>query len=161
MLVLGGPLSAPLLVQSDLPPLSLSQLNRPGSWQLVGSIATKSDGTLKSQPGSTVLFGSRDPLTLTTPTDDFQMRFEMLMTTGTDASLSLPTGQKLSFKQDRDKSRLLKASGLWQTVELWYRTGRDNSPAMLEKLTLNDVTVREGQLQLLIEKKVATFVITT
>ncbi|GAB3641846.1 PA14 domain-containing protein [Spirosoma arcticum] len=151
ILALSGLLSAPLFAQSDLPALSLSQLNRPASWQLAGAIATKPDGSLKIVPtdrvtGSGVLVGGRDPLTLTTPTDDFRMRFDLLMTTGTDASVSLPTGQTLSFRQDRDLARLLKAPGLWQTLELWYRTGRGNSPAMLEKLTLNGVMVREGQL---------------
>lgn len=139
-------LSAPLFAQSDLPMLSLSQVNRPVSWQLAGGLSVKSDGTLKTEPGNTLLVGSRDPLTLASPTDDFQMRFEMLTTTGADASLVLPTGQTLSFSQTRDLSRLMKAAGLWQTVELWYKTGKANRDATLEKLVLNGVTVREGQV---------------
>ena len=145
-LSLGWLLAAPLFAQSDLPVLSLPQVNRPASWQLVGSIAPKSDGTVKTQPGNSILIGSRDPLTLATPTDDFQMRFEMLTTAATNAAVSLPTGQTLSFGSMRDLTRLLKAPGLWQTVELWYKAGKTNSPAMLEKLILNGVTVREGQV---------------
>ena len=145
-LCLGWLLSAPLVAQSDLPALSLSQINRPAGWQLVGSIAPGPNETLKTQPGNTLLVGSRDPLPLATPTDDFRMRFEMLTTAGTDASLMLPTGQSLSFGNTPDLSRLLKAPGLWQTVELWYKTGKANSPATLEKLILNGVTVREGQI---------------
>lgn len=145
-LSLGWLLSAPLFAQSNLPVLPLSQVNRPAGWQLVGAVAQKPDGTLKTEPGTTILVGSRDALTLATPTDDFQMRFEMLMTTDTDASLTLPAGQTLSFSRMRDLSRLLKAPGLWQTVELSYRTGKNNNPAMLEKLILNGVVVREGQM---------------
>lgn len=145
-LSLGWLLSAPLLAQSDLPVLPLSQVNRPAGWQLVGAVSDGPNGTLKTSPGSTVLVGSRDPLTLATPTDDFQMRFQLLTTAGADASLSLPTGQTLAFSQTRDLSRLLKAPGLWQTVELWYKTGKANRPAVLEKLVLNGVTVREGQV---------------
>ena len=147
----GWLLTIPLFAQSNLPVLPLAQLNRPATWQLAGTVTTKPDGTLKTvttdrtTPGTSVLVGSRDPLPLATPTDDFQMRFEMMTTTGTDASLVLPTGQTLSFSQTRDLARLLKTPGLWQTVELWYKTGKDNRPATLEKLVLNGVTVREGQ----------------
>lgn len=146
ILFLGWLLAVPLFAQSDLPVLPLSPVNRPAGWQLVGAVSDGPNGTLKTSPGSTVLVGSRDPLTLATPTDDFRMRFEMLTTAGTDASLSLPTGQTLSFNQNRDLSRLLKAPGLWQTVELWYKTGKANNPSVLEKLILNGVTVREGQV---------------
>lgn len=139
-------LTSPLFAQSELPVLPLSQLNRPATWQLVGAVAPRPDGTLKTVPGTTVLVGSRDPLTLAVPTDDFRMRFEMLTTPGADVSLTLPTGQTLSFGQTRDLARLLKAPGLWQTVELWYKTGKANRSATLEKLVLNGVTVREGQV---------------
>lgn len=146
-LFIGWLASAPLFAQSDLPVLPLSQVNRPAGWQLVGAVASNPDGTLKAdrQPGSAILVGSRDPLPLATPTDDFQMRFEMLTTPGADASLLLPTGQSLGFGSTRDFSRLLKTPGLWQTVELWYKIGKGSKPAMLEKLMLNGVTVREGQ----------------
>lgn len=151
MLMLSWVLSAPLFAQSDLPVLPLSQLNRPATWQLVGTVAPKSDGTLKTATmdrtsGTAVLVGSRDPLTLATPTDDFRMRFEMMTTPGADASLTLPTGQTLSFSQTREFSRLMKTPGLWQMVELWYKTGKADQPATLEKLVLNGVTVREGQV---------------
>ena len=145
-LFLGGLLSAPLIAQSDLPVLPLSQVNRPAGWQLAGSVSSNPDGTLKTASGNTILVGTRDPLPLANPTDDFQMRFELLTTPNTNTSLVLPTGQALSFSQMRDLSRLSKAPGLWQTVEMWYKVGKTNSPAILEKLTLNGVTVREGQL---------------
>lgn len=146
-LFLSSLLSAPLHAQSSLPALPLSQINRPAGWQLVGAVASNPDGTLKADrtPGNTILVGSRDALPLATPTDDFRLRFEVLTTPGADASLLLPTGQSLSFDRTRDLARLLKAPGLWQTVELWGSVGKATKPAMLEKLIINGVTVREGQ----------------
>ena len=138
--------SARLFAQSDLPALSLAQVNRPAGWQLAGAVASNPDGTLKTTPGNTVLVGSRDPLPLATPTDDFQMRFEMLTTPNADASLMLPTGESLSFSNTGQFARSLKAPGLWQTVELWYKAAKASKPAMLEKLILNGITVREGQV---------------
>ncbi|MDB5242085.1 MAG: hypothetical protein JWP57_2710 [Spirosoma sp.] len=145
-LFLGGLLSAPLFAQSDLPVLPLTQVNRPAGWQLAGALSSNPDGTLKTTTGNNILVGTRDPLTLANPTDDFQMRFEMLTTPNTTISLMLPTGQALSFGQTHDIARLLKAPGLWQTVEFLYKVGKTNSPATLEKLVINGVTVREGQL---------------
>lgn len=143
---LSGLLSTPLIAQSDLPALSVAQLNRPTGWQLVGSVTTNADGSLKTSPGSSILVGTKgEPLALATPTDDFRMRFELMNTAGSPVSLLLPTGQTLAFDQIRDLSRLMKAPGLWQTVDVWCKAGKGNSPAILEKLVLNGVTVREGQ----------------
>ena len=139
-------LSATLHAQSDLPPVSLSQLTRPNGWQLAGSVATGPDGTaLKTQPGSTVLVGGRAPLTLATPTADFRLRFEVLMTANADVVLTLPDGQPISLDHSRDLARLQKTPGLWQTIELWYEMSGPNGHSVLEKLALNGVTVREGQ----------------
>lgn len=144
--VLIGLLSIATYAQSDLPALQLSQLPRPNGWQLVGSVSAGPDGgALKTQPGSTVLVGSREPLTLATPTDDFRLRFEVLMTPGADVSLTLPGTQPIVLDRSRELARLLKAPGLWQTVEVWYRATGPKGQPVLEKLVLNDVTVREGQ----------------
>ena len=145
ILILGGRLSAPLFAQTDLPALPVAQLNKPAGWQLAGSILPGSGNTLKTKSGNDLLVGSGSPLTLATPNADFQMRFEMLATPNAEVSLQLPTGQPILFGRDQDVVRLLKASGLWQTVELSYKTGQNNQPAALEKLVLNGVTVREGE----------------
>jgi len=145
-LALSGVLSAPLFAQTDLPALPVSQLNRPAGWQLAGAILPGSGNTLKTKPGDALLVGSGSPLLLATPTDDFSMRFEMLATPDANISLQLPTGQRISFQNESDLAKLLKAPGLWQTVELNYKTGNGNGPAMLEKLALNGVTVREGEV---------------
>lgn len=146
VLLLGELLSATTYAQSDLPALPLSQLSRPNGWQLVGSVAAGPDGAaLKTQPGNSVLVGSREPLTLVTPTDDFQLRFEALMTANADVSLTLPGTQPISLDRSRELARLLKAPGLWQTVEVWYRATGSKGQPVLEKLVLNGVTVREGQ----------------
>ena len=145
-LFVGWLVSAPLFAQSDLPALPLSQLNRPAGWQLSGAVASNPDGTLKTTPGNAVLIGSRDPLPLATPTDDFQMRFDVLMAPNAGGTLSLPGDQPISLDHSRDLPRLLKAPGLWQTVEVWYKAAKAAKPAVLEKLILNGVTVREGQV---------------
>lgn len=145
-LSIAGLLSAPLFAQTELPALPLAQINRPAGWQLAGSVTSGADGTLKTGPGSSVLVGSRDPLPLAPPTDDFRMRFELATSPSADVSLLLPNGQSLPLQGTPDLARLLKAPGLWQTVELWYRAGKANGGAMLEKLVINGVTVREGQL---------------
>ena len=141
----GWLLSASLYAQSDLPPISLSQLTRPAGWQLAGSVSPTADGSnLRAQPGSNVLTGGSSPLTLLTPTDDFQLRFDVLLSPNADLTLTLPTGQAMSFAGSADLVRLLKAPGLWQTVNVWYKTGGTKGPAILEKLALNGVTVRES-----------------
>lgn len=150
-LTLSSLLSAPLFAQNDLPALPVSQLNKPAGWQLVGSILPGSGNTFKTKEGNTLLVGSGSPLALATPTDDFQLRFDMLATPDADVSLQLPTGQRLSFRKESDLAKLLKAPGLWQTVEINYKTGNVNgqsgpASAMLDKLVLNGVTVREGEL---------------
>ncbi len=140
-------LSATVYAQSDLPTLPLSQINRPNGWQFVGSVATGPDGSsVKTKPGNAVLVGTNQPLTLVTPTDDFRLRFDLLMTPNADVSIGLPVGQPIQIDRSPALSRLLKAPGLWQTVELWYKTGGAKGPATLEKLVLNGVTVREGEL---------------
>lgn len=139
-------LPAAACAQGDLPSVPVTQLTRPVGWQVVGSVAAGPDGTsLKTQPGSTVLVGSREPLTLATPTDDFRLRFDWLTTAGANVTLSLPGNPPIAFAQSRELARLLKAPGLWQTVEVWYKPGNAPKPPVLEKLVLNGVTVREGQ----------------
>ncbi|GAB3941987.1 hypothetical protein GCM10028805_06020 [Spirosoma harenae] len=132
--------------QGDLPPISLAQLPHPNSWQSAGAVSVNADGaSIKPQPGNTILIGSSDPLTLLTPTDDFRLRFDVLLSSGADAVITLPTGQAISFASSRESSRLLKAPGLWQTVDLWYKTKGPGGMSVLEKLALNGVTVRESQ----------------
>ena len=146
LFVVGGLISVPLFAQSDLPPVSLSQLTRPNGWQLVGSVATGSDGTaLKTQPGNTLLTGGREPLTLATPTADFRLHFEVLMTANADAFLSLPNGETISLDHSRDLARFQKAPGLWQTIDLWYKTDGVGGKPVLEKLMFNGITIKEGQ----------------
>lgn len=140
-------LPASLYAQSDLPSVSLAQLTRPTGWQLVGSVSTGLDNpSLKTQPGSTVLVGTSTPLALITSTDDFRLRFDLLTTPGSDVVLTLPSGQAINLARSQDVQRLLKAPGLWQTVEVWYKAGTVKRPAVLEKLILNGVTVREGHV---------------
>ena len=145
LLCVGGLFSASLLAQSDLPPVPLSQLSRPNGWQLVGSVSPTADGTnMRPQPGNNVLTGSGEPLTLITPTDDFRLHFEMMTSPNADVVLTLPTGQPVSLADSREMTRLMKAPGLWQTVDIWYKTGDKKGPAVLEKLALNSTTVRES-----------------
>ncbi|WP_332368925.1 hypothetical protein [Spirosoma telluris] len=146
-LSLGWLLSVPLYAQSDLPPLPLSQLTKPAGWQLVGSVSPNADGTsMQPKPGSNVLVGGSEPLTLLTPTADFRLRFDLLMTLNADVVVNLPSGQPISLAHSQEISRLLKAPGLWQTVDLWYKIGSSKESAVLEKLAINGVTVREGQM---------------
>ena len=146
LLLLSCLLSVSLCAQSDLPPMSLAQLTRPSGWQLVGSISTKADGSsIQSKSGDKVLVGGGEPLTLLTPTADFRVRFDALMTANADVVLTLPTGQPVSLSNSQEINRLLKAPGLWQTVDLWYKISTAKEPALLEKLAINGVTVREGQ----------------
>ncbi|UFH54771.1 hypothetical protein [Spirosoma sp. KNUC1025] len=145
-LLLSWLLPVSLYAQSDLPPVPLSQLTRASGWQLAGSVSTNADGSsVQSKSGDNVLVGTSEPLTLLTPTADFRTRFEVLMTSNADVVLTLPTGQPISLARSQEIARLLKAPGLWQTIELWYKTSRGNEPAILEKLAVNGITVREGQ----------------
>ena len=144
--ILGLAVSLTAHAQTDLPAVSLSQLVRPAGWQLVGSVSPTADGaSMRTQPGSNVLTGSSAPLTLLTPTDDFRLRFEMMASPNADVVVTLPTGQLLRLANSQEIARLMKAPGLWQTVDMWYKTGGTKGPSVLEKLALNGVTVRETQ----------------
>ncbi|WP_420148765.1 hypothetical protein [Spirosoma sp.] len=139
-------LSISVYAQSDLPPMSLAQLARPSGWQLAGSVSTNADGSsIQTKSGDKILVGSNEPLPLLTPTADFRVRFDAMMTSNADVVLTLPTGQSINLAQAQEISRLLKAPGLWQTIDLWYKTGSGKEPALLEKLAINGITVREGQ----------------
>ena len=111
VLSLGWLLSVPLYAQSDLPPLALSQLTKPAGWQLVGSVSPNADGTsMQPKPGNTVLVGASEPLTLLTPTADFRLRFDVLMTPNADVVLNLPSGQSISLAHSQEIARLLNQS---------------------------------------------------
>ncbi|MBD2699729.1 hypothetical protein IC229_03710 [Spirosoma sp. BT702] len=140
-------LTTTLYAQSDLPAVPLTQLTRPTGWELAGSISPTADAkSLRPKAGNTILVGTNEPLTLAKPTDDFRMRFDLMMTSNAGVMLSLPGGQPISLDHSLDLPRLLKAPGLWQTVEMWYKTGGPKGAPMLEKLILNGITVREAQI---------------
>ncbi|GAB4014909.1 hypothetical protein GCM10028773_03050 [Spirosoma koreense] len=132
--------------QGDLPRLTLAQLTRPSGWRLAGSVTPNADASsLQTKSGDNLLVGSSEPLALFTPTADFRTRFDVLTTANADLVLTLPTGQQIRLTQSSDINRLLKAPGLWQTIDVWYKTGSSSQSAILEKLAINGITVREGQ----------------
>ena len=143
---LGVLLSASLYAQGDLPALAPSQLTLPKGWQLAGSVSPGADGSsMRTQSGNTVLTGSGAPLALLTPTDDFRLRFNLMTTPNADVVLTMPTGQTINLGKTPEMTRLMKAPGLWQTVDVWYKTAGSTGRSVLEKLALNGVTVREMQ----------------
>ena len=144
--VLGVLLSASVQAQGDLPAVDPSKLTLPKGWQLAGSVSPTPDGSsMRPKSGNSVLTGSGAPLTLLTPTDDFRLRFNLMTTANADVVLTLPTGQTINLGNTPEVSRLMKAPGLWQTVEVWYGTEGSTGRSVLEKLVLNGVTVREMQ----------------
>ncbi len=146
LLTLGVVLSASLYAQSDLPTVTPSELTLPRGWQLAGSVSPTADGTsMRSKAGNSVLTGSGTPLTLLTPTDDFRLRFNLMTTPNADVVLTLPTGQAINLGKTPEMMRFMKAPGLWQTVDVWYKTAGPAGRSVLEKLALNGVTVRETQ----------------
>ena len=146
LLMLGVLLSASLYAQGDLPTIAPSQLPLPKGWQLAGSVSPTADGSsMRTQSGNTVLTGSGAPLALLTPTDDFRLRFNLMTTPNADVVMTLPTGQTINLGKTPEMTRLMKAPGLWQTVEVWYGTTGSTGRSVLEKLALNGVTVREMQ----------------
>ncbi len=146
VLVLGGLLSAPLYAQGDLPAIAPSQLTLPKGWQLAGSVSPAADGaSMRPQSGNTVLTGSGAPLTLLTPTDDFRLRFNLMTTSNADVVVTLPTGQAINLGKTPEMTRIMKAPGLWQTVDIWYKKAGSTGRSVLEKLALNGVTIREMQ----------------
>ncbi len=146
LLMLGVLLSASLYAQGDLPTIAPSQLPLPKGWQLAGSVSPTADGSsMRTQSGNTVLTGSGAPLALLTPTDDFRLRFNLMTTPNADVVMTLPTGQTINLGKTPEMTRLMKAPGLWQTVDVWYGTTGSTGRSVLEKLALNGVTVREMQ----------------
>ncbi|WP_026309042.1 hypothetical protein [Spirosoma spitsbergense] len=146
VLMLGVLLSASLYAQSDLPAIAPSQLTLPKGWQLAGSVSPAADGSsMRPQSGNTVLTGSGTPLTLLTPTDDFRLHFNLMTTPNADVVVTLPTGQAINLGKTPEMMRIMKAPGLWQTVDVWYKTAGPTGRSVLEKLVLNGVTVREMQ----------------
>ncbi|GAA4452336.1 hypothetical protein GCM10023189_15590 [Nibrella saemangeumensis] len=114
----------------------------PGNWQRAGSLTVgPTQPTLKTQSGNTLLVGTPgQPLMLVSPAGDFAMQMEVLMTAGAGGQLTLPDGYTVGLNDPKTS----KAPGLWQTVEIRYRAPVGNRSAILEKLTLNGVTLQEG-----------------
>ncbi|GAB4000965.1 hypothetical protein GCM10028807_55680 [Spirosoma daeguense] len=140
-------LSLNLYAQSDLPAVPLTQLTRPTGWELAGSISPTADATsLRPKSGNSLLVGSTEPLTLATPTDDFRMHVDVLMTANADVTLTLPTGQAIRLAGSQESARLLKAPGLWQSVDIWYKVNAGKGSSVLEKFAINGITVRESQI---------------
>ena len=138
-------IGTPLLAQSDLPVVDLATLITANAQQ-TGGIAGIDGSGIRAKPGTGVLiYSGGAPLTMTTQAGDFAMRFDVLLTNGTDAVLTLPSGDNIDLNHSRDIAPLLKSPGLWQTIYLAYRAGTTKAAPMLEKLTVNGVTVREGQ----------------
>ncbi|GAB3688087.1 hypothetical protein GCM10027592_02510 [Spirosoma flavus] len=139
-------LSFTLYAQSDLPAVSLAQLSRPTGWELAGSLSPTADATsLRPKTGNTMLVGSGEPITLAKPTDDFRLHVDVLMAAKTDVVLTLPTGQAIRLGGTPESARVLKAPGLWQSVDVWYKVSKTRGVSILEKLALNGITLRESQ----------------
>ena len=129
-----------------LAPVKLSSDKLPAGWRWVGSVsATPDDRTLTARAGTTGLLGGSEPLTLLQTTDDFRLRLELLLPTGAGVQLTLPNGRNLTIDATSDVRAALKAPGLWQTLDLWYRAATKGQPASVEKMVLNGVTVAEDQ----------------
>ncbi|WP_266363815.1 PA14 domain-containing protein [Tellurirhabdus rosea] len=127
-------------------PVKISATALPKSWRWIGAISAAPDASsFTTKPGTAYLLGGREPLNVLQVNDDFRMRFDVMMTQGGDVELSLPNGSTLSLLHSPDLNRILKAPGLWQTVDLRYRAATGAQPALLEKLVINGVTVREDQ----------------
>ncbi len=138
--------TTPLLAQNDLPSIDLATLATANAQQ-AGGIAGIDGSGIKAKPGTGVLiYSGGTPLTMTTQPGDFAMRFDMLMANGTDAILTLPSGDRVDLNQSRDIAPLLKSPGLWQTIYLAYRAGTAKAAPMLDKLIVNDILVKEGQI---------------
>lgn len=139
-------ISASLFAQTTanaLPRLNTDGLTLPGNWQRAGSVmASPTQATLKTASGNGLLVGNAgQPLTLAANLSDFAFQTEVLMTPGTSAQLTLPTGQTVPLTD----ARLNRAPGLWQTVSLRYRAAIPTRPATIDRLVINGITVREGQ----------------
>lgn len=146
LFMFGVLLSVSLYAQGDLPAIASSQLTLPKGWQLAGSVSPTADGSsMRAKSGNTILTGSGAPLALLTPTDDFRLRFNLMTTPNADVVMTLPTGQTINLGKTPEMTRLMKAPGLWQTVDVWYKTAGPAGRSVLEKLALNGVTVREMQ----------------
>jgi len=145
-LLVGFLLTAPVYAQTSsvtLPRLAIDQLTLPANWQRAGSVmALPTQSNLKTGQGNSLLVGNAgQALTLITNPTDFALQTDVLMTPGASAQLTLPTGQTVPLTD----ARLGKAPGLWQTVDIRYRAATASRPAILDRLVINGVTLREGQ----------------
>lgn len=139
--------TGPVFAQSTttmLPRLITAQLTLPANWQRAGTVMTSPGQTeLKIGPGSAVLVGrAGQALTLIPTSTDFALQAEVLMTPGASAQLTLPSGQIVPLTD----ARLNKAPGLWQTVDVRYQAATTTRSAILNRLVVNGVTLREGQI---------------
>ncbi len=139
-------LTAPIFAQTaanTLPRLATDQLTLPANWQRAGSVmVSPGQSGLKTGTGNTLLIGNAgQALTLVPKSTDFALQADMILTPGALAQLTLPSGQTVPLTD----ARLNKATGLWQTVDIRYRAATASLPAILDRLTVNGVTLREGQ----------------
>lgn len=128
---------------NTLPRLATNQLTLPANWQRAGNVvAAPGQPGLKTGPGSTFLIGNTgQALTLVPKSTDFALQADLILTPGALAQLTLPSGQTIPLTD----ARLNKATGLWQKVDVRYRAATALLPAILDRLTINGVTLREGQ----------------
>ena len=129
-----------------LPLHAQSPATLPANWQRVSSVSASPDSpTLKTTgtSGNLLIGNPGEPYTIAQSTPgDFKLTMDVLMTPGADAVLLLPSGPPVKL----GNTKVSKAPGLWETVEVMYRAGHDKRAATLEKLAINDVTIAEGEI---------------
>lgn len=98
---------------------------------------------------------------------DLKLEFEFLQSKETQATVTLGNGMEINLGNSSSGQKpyigsvrgssqasqnVCKAPGLWQKVELTFVTGKEGTPAILEKLKINGVIIHENVFDWSIKK---------
>jgi hypothetical protein len=162
-LIVTGTLARSQSTDESITRITPDQVNsRPANWKTAGNVRIGLESGVKSEAGNTVLVGTPgQPITLITGSKDIHLLLDIMLSPGSDASLTVSgatirladnwgskaindrtTGTVLMPRAELPSRNVGKAPGLWQRIDLSMEAGK--SPAVLAQLKINGVLVQEN-----------------
>lgn len=164
----------PLLsLAQDFPlnPMSLSDWQAvKGKWSPARDISIHPlKNQISVENGNSILYASGlAELETVKPFGDLKLEFEFLQSNEAQASILLGGGIEINLNNSSSGNKpfigtvkgssqasqnVCKATGLWQKAEITFVTGKEGTPAILEKLKINGIIIHENVFNWTLEQK--------